>query len=483
VPAKTAAPTSLGPLVAEFTEEFVRHTRGEYAGELVDLRPFQRDILDGLFALDENGLWRHRQGLVILPRKSGKSLLLSGVATWALFASGEPGCEVYCVAASKDQARIVFQNIKDTIEADRDLAAASEVFKDAISVPATGAVCRVLSSDGALAHGLSPVVSIVDETWAHPSGDLYEALLSGSGARRQSLLVHITTAGAGEGTPLANLVEYDRRVTAGEVDDDTWWSWWNPPPPDADYREPDTWAAAHPAYGDWITEDYLASQLNQMPAPEFKRLHLAAWISNRDVWLEPHQLDLIGTCEPLTADDHPVIAVDGSWSSDASAVVAATADGRVELLHLQEKPLDGPENYRVDVPELLAAVVDHAERLMVRAVMYDRYLIGPAMLALGEDPGLPVVEFPQNARRMVPATKRFADALLDGHLEVVDNDLRPHLMRHIENCRLKVDRLGARIVKDHTGSSKKIDAAVCAVMAFDAANDIPVPVTVTPRIY
>jgi phage terminase large subunit-like protein len=89
------------------------------AGQLVELRPFQRAILDGLFELNDAGLWKHRQGLVILPRKSGKSLLLSGVATWALFASNEPGAEILHGGGVKDQARIVFQNIKDTVEADR----------------------------------------------------------------------------------------------------------------------------------------------------------------------------------------------------------------------------------------------------------------------------------------------------------------------------------------------------------------------------
>ena len=474
---------TLGGEVAAFAETFVRHTRGELAGELVELRPFQRSILDGLFELNGGGLWKHRHALVILPRKSGKSLLMAAAATWTLFASGEPGAEIFVVAASKEQARIVFGNIRDTVEMDRELLAASEVFKDAISVPATGAVCRVLSSDGSLAHGYSPVVSVVDETWAHPTADLYEALLSGSGARRQSLLIHITTAGVGEGTPLAGLVEYDRRVTGGEVDDPTWWSHWNPPAPDADPADPATWALAHPAFGDWVTQDYLQSQLQQLPAPEFKRLHLAQWVSNRDVWLEAHQLELIAESEPITAADYPVLAVDGSWSSDSSAIAAATADGRVELLHLQEKPFDGPENYRVDVPELLQAVRAEAERLSVRAILYDRYLIGPAMLELGNE-GLPVVEFPQSAKRMVPATKRFADMILDGGLSIVENDLAPQLRRHIANCRLKSDRWGSRIVKDQTGpSARKIDAAVCAVMALDAANELPVIIEPTPRIY
>ena len=107
---------SLGGEVAEFAETFVRHTRGELAGETIDLRPFQKEILNGLFELDEKGLWKHRHGLVILPRKSGKTMLMSAVATWALYASGEPGCEVYVVAGSKDQARICYQNIRDVVE-------------------------------------------------------------------------------------------------------------------------------------------------------------------------------------------------------------------------------------------------------------------------------------------------------------------------------------------------------------------------------
>jgi hypothetical protein len=240
---------------------------------------------------------------------------------------------------------------------------------------------------------------------------------------------------------------------------------------------------AHPAFGDWVTQDYLQSQLQQLPAPEFKRLHLAQWVSNRDVWLEEHQLELIAESEPIIAADYPVLAVDGSWSSDSSAIACATADGRVELLHLQERPFDGPENYRVDVPELLQAVRDEAERLSARAVMYDRYLIGPAMLELGNE-GLPVVEFPQSAKRMVPATKRFADMILDGGLSIVENDLAPQLRRHIANCRLKTDRWGSRIVKSQAGpSARKIDAAVCAVMALDAANELPIIIEPTPRIY
>jgi hypothetical protein len=70
-------------------------------------------------------------------------------------------------------------------------------------------------------------------------------------------------------------------------------------------------------------------------------------------------------------------------------------------------------------------------------------------------------------QRMVPATQRFYEAVLNAGL-TQSGDLR--LARHIDNCTLKVDARGARIVKDAKGSPRKIDLAVAAVMAFDRAS-------------
>ncbi|MFN9899437.1 MAG: terminase large subunit, partial [bacterium] len=44
------------------------------------------------------------------------------------------------------------------------------------------------------------------------------------------------------------------------------------------------------------------------------------------------------------------------------------------------------------------------------------------------------------------------------------------LARHLDNCKLKVDNLGARIVKESRASSRRIDAAVAFVIAYDRAT-------------
>lgn len=87
------------------------------------------------------------------------------------------------------------------------------------------------------------------------------------------------------------------------------------------------------------------------------------------------------------------------------------------------------------------------------------------MQALQEE-GLPIVEFPQSPQRMVPATQRFYEAVMNKTL-THDGDVR--LTRHMNNAVLKTDNRGQRLSKDARFSARKIDLAVAAVMAFDRA--------------
>jgi phage terminase large subunit-like protein len=52
----------------------------------------------------------------------------------------------------------------------------------------------------------------------------------------------------------------------------------------------------------------------------------------------------------------------------------------------------------------------------------------------------------------------------------LSHDHNPTLVRHLNNCVVKTDRLGPRITKEHRHSPRKIDAAVAFIMAFDRAT-------------
>ena len=95
--------------------------------------------------------------------------------------------------------------------------------------------------------------------------------------------------------------------------------------------------------------------------------------------------------------------------------------------------------------------------------------IEDSMEALAEA-GVPVVEYPSSSpARMVPSTAKFYDAVTSG---AVSHDHHPTLARHLDNCVVKNDAKGPRVVKEHRGSPRKIDAAVAAIMAFDRATHV-----------
>ena len=186
-----------GVLVTEFIERLcpqVKDSIGGHAGDPLVLRPWQRNTLGALFARRPDGRLRHRTALVGLPRKNGKSALGSGLGLYGLML-GPNGGEVYSCAADRDQARIVFGMARSMVEKSPELAEATKVYRDAIEVPATGSVYRVLSSEAFTKEGLSPTLVIYDELHAAPNDELWNVMSLAQAARRDALVLGITTAG------------------------------------------------------------------------------------------------------------------------------------------------------------------------------------------------------------------------------------------------------------------------------------------------
>ena len=212
-------PKSDGLLVADFAATFLHVSKGVRAGEPLELTAWQRDLLVSLFERREDGLLRYRRSLIGLARKNGKSLLGSLIALYGLI-EGEPGAEVYSAAGDRQQARVVFNEAKWQVVQSSALSGVCKVYRDAIEVPSTGAVYRVLSSDAKLQQGLNPSTVVFDELHIQANDDLWDALTLGSGARRDPMVVAITTAGHDMDTICGRLYEYGKRVIAGDVDDE-----------------------------------------------------------------------------------------------------------------------------------------------------------------------------------------------------------------------------------------------------------------------
>ena len=94
--------------VCAFVER-LPHIKGPLAGQLIKLEPWQVSVLTTVFGwVKPNGNRRFRRSYVEVPRGNGKSAISSAVGLYMLTADGEGGAEVYSLATTRDQARIVF---------------------------------------------------------------------------------------------------------------------------------------------------------------------------------------------------------------------------------------------------------------------------------------------------------------------------------------------------------------------------------------
>jgi len=464
--------------VADFVEAFGRITKDSVAGRAgspLVLRDWQKLLLEHLFAWDEEGL-RNRISLVGMPRKNGKSALGAALGLYSLIL-GPKGAEVYSVAAEKEQARIVFQDARRTIEASAELSAITKLYRDAIELPKFNSVYRVLSAESVTKEGLSPTTVIFDELHAQPDRELFDVFSLAMGARgKLATMIAITTAGVrsdrhGKDSIAFNLYQYGQKVARGEESDDTFFmAWWES---EGDHRLRETWDEANPGFGDLNAESDFESAIKRTPEAEFRIKRCNQWVSSVETWLPAGSWDECAGEVTLTSDDEIVLGFDGSYNGDASVIVGAVVpkvEGdrvKVFLVKAWEKDLEhDPDDWRVDISEVEQTVMEFCQKHTVREIACDPFRWQRSMEVL-ENKGLPVVSFPQSPQRMIKACARFYDAVAENKI-VHDGD--PLLARHIGNTAVKLTPAGPHIKKENPNSPRKIDAAVAAILAHDRAS-------------
>ena len=465
-----------GPLVTEFVEALcpqVKDSVGGQAGEPLLLRPWQRKLVDNLFARRPDKRLRAKVALVGLPRKNGKSALGSGIALYGLF-MGPRGGEVYSCAADRDQARIVFGMAKAMVEMSPDLAEQSKLYRDAIEIPATGSVYRVLSSEAFTKEGLSPTLVVYDELHAAPNRELWDVMTLAQAARYDALTLAITTAGVrtdstGQDSVAYGLYQYAQRVAAGEVEDPSFFAAWWQAPADCDHRDPASWKIANPGFGDIQDPEDFESAVKRTPEAEFRTKRTNVFVSSQQAWLPHGEWAALPESAPPDDGTPVVLGFDGSFNNDTTAIVGVTVEEqpRVWLVDIWEKQPGDRDDWRVDIGAVEARILEACGKWDVVEVACDPYRWARSMEALAEA-GVPVVEYPSSSpARMVPSTAKFYDAVVSGSLS---HDHSPTLARHLDNCVVKIDAKGPRVVKEHRGSPRKIDCAVAAIIAFDRAT-------------
>ena len=179
-----------------FIEKFCKHSKGQWAGQPVLLDLWQKAIIQTVFGfVDEKGFRKYREVFIIVARKNGKSTLLSAIGLYMLFADGEGGAQVCCVASKKDQARIVFEEAKNMVLQSSLLKKHIRKRKSDLYVDLTFSTFEPLASDSNTLDGLNMHCGILDEIHAWKDRNIYDVSKQSMGARQQPLLFTISTAG------------------------------------------------------------------------------------------------------------------------------------------------------------------------------------------------------------------------------------------------------------------------------------------------
>ena len=181
----------------EFIERFCKHSKGEWAGKPVTLELFQKAFISALFGFvdRETGLRQYREAMFYVARKNGKSTMLAGIALYMMIADREAGAEIYCVATKRDQARLIFEEAYNMIKQSPQLRELVRKRKGDLYFANTFSKMEALSKDSGSMDGLNSHCVVIDELHGIKDRNLYEVMKQSQSARRQPLLIMITTAG------------------------------------------------------------------------------------------------------------------------------------------------------------------------------------------------------------------------------------------------------------------------------------------------
>lgn len=178
-----------------FIERFCRLPSGRL-GHAFKLEPFQRAILSVVFGfVDAEGVRQYREVLWIMGRKNGKTALASAIELDLLVNDDEGAPEVYNVATAHDQAAKGFNNAWRMVQTSPDLAKHIRKRVADLYCNLNMGSIRALSANTNHLDGLDISGAIVDELAAMKNRDLYDLTIQGTSARRQPLVLEITTNG------------------------------------------------------------------------------------------------------------------------------------------------------------------------------------------------------------------------------------------------------------------------------------------------
>ncbi len=478
----------------------IQHTTGPLAGSPLTLQPWQVFRHGSVFGWrhKETGLRRFRSTYHQVAKKNGKTTDTAPPMLYTQLFDGEAAPQGYCAATTRDQAGLLFKELKRMIRGSPALSQLMKVWTASIETPPTDGFISCLSRDGNSADGINPHFAARDEVHRWSDRELAEIVVNSMLARSQPIDWAITTAGADRVSICGEMREYSEKVLRGDVQDDSFFGYVAEPPEDADPGDPKTWAMANPNLGvSFQQEDfariYEKALVIQGGMPNFRRLHLNLWTEGAQTWIGRDIWDRGAQPFPHEAlyGRKAWVGIDLSRTTDTTAIVVAVpVDGKIYLIAYTFLP-EGPKGFIVraqtenrefvswrdegwlevhrggviDEDQIIERMKWLRERFDIQEVAYDRW--GMKYVAKELDRlRFPLLEHGQGYASMSAPTKRFENCVMKDRIRHGGN---PVLAWSVSNVMLDMDA-AENIKPNKKKSTGRIDTAVAAIMALGRAE-------------
>lgn len=461
--------------------------------------------------------WRVvRTALLTMGRKNGKTELIAALCLAHLCSDrlAELNGQIYSAAADREQAALVFNAAAAMVRMDAGLSAELNIIdsRKRIVHVASGSFYQAISSESKTKHGFNASVVLYDELAQAPNRDLYDVLTTSMGAREQPLCWIISTMSADATHLMTELVDYGRKVNAGEIDDPTFRAFIHEVPKDADPWDEENWYLANPALGDFRSLEEMrltAQRARRMPSAEstFRNLYLNQAIDAAKVWIARSDwqrcetsidldeyrgrdcwggLDLSGkndlTAFVLTfADEDGYESIPFFWTPAEGLQDREDRDRAPYVLWHRQGFLQTTPGRSVDYAAIALRLMQFRSKFNLKEIAFDRWRIDDLQRELDAvgcsveitEMGKPasgtadlvLVKHGQGYRDMTVAVETLETAVLNGELRVQKN---PVMTMCSANAVLTMDPAGSRKF-DKMRSTGRIDGIVALAMSVRCA--------------
>ena len=451
----------------KFIENFCHHSKGR--NDLIKLELWQKAIVSIIFGIQDAEKTRiFREIFIVIGRKNGKSLFASAIIAYMVYLEPEYGQEIYCLAPKLDQATLVYDGFYKMVQAEDELNELAKKRRSDIYYEETNSFVKPIAFNAKKSDGFNPQLVVCDEmaAWSGDAGlKQYEVMKSALGARRQPMILSISTAGYINDSIYDELMKRSTSFLKGNskerrllpflymIDDVEKWN---------DIEE---LKKANPNMGVSVTESFFTDEIAVAENSLSKRAEFLTKYCNIKqnssiAWLEYATVDGAGIEKTLEdfRDCYAVGGIDLSQTTDLTAAsVVIERDGvlyaftqffmprgRVETLQATDGvPYDifvkkglitlSGDNY-VDYHDVYAWFTGLVENygIYILKIGYDRYMAKYLIEEL-KDYGFQTDDVHQG-ENLTPVIREFEGIIKDGNFKIADNNL---LKTHFLNVALK----------------------------------------------